>query len=371
MKSFFLFLIFLILTFQTHAAKAQTCKAFYQPLDSVSAWTELIMDAGKQKGAIPIDLAGNRQIDSASFGKLQKLLQKLSTHPEDINSKSIDRTADQLAALLYEVANQSADEKLGVSNLGSNSSRMKALHKGIFLQIMKSDLLLELQDYSAESKPPNRFLKPFVITKEKLQGFLKRNSLKIRAGIWTSIHAPLLYFGHFYPLYLIRNGNIKIRTETIDLARKAIKNGDYNSALLLIKSHLDQTYMNPHIRNQIYGAIQGTYNTISALVLAHFIMTSGLVQHYTPAVSQTYNEVVVPVVDVVDARVVTPFVNSVQRLYTNREQFEGLVIEKAIQQKEEVLGHKIPLGSPEYLETANHVQSLELDVLEQFYASMK
>ena len=72
----------------------------------------------------------------------------------------------------------------------------------------------------------------------------------------------------------------------------------------------------------------------------------------------------------VDERVMKPIVNSVQRLYTRRENFEALVIERAVQQKEEVLGRKIHIGSPEYLETVKNVRSLDLETLEQFFNSM-
>ncbi len=371
MKKCFTILIFLALNFQSLTASAQTCLSFYRPLTSVSAWKELLNETGNQPGAISTDGLDNVTLNSKGYAKLQKQLQRLAAHPEDLNSKTIERIAEHIAEQLYTLVNESENEKLSFSELGADGSRMKVIHKGIFIQIMKSDLKIALQDYLLVPKPPFFLLKPFIITKDKFQAFIKRNSLKIRAGIWASIHAPLFYFGHFYPLYLVRNGPLKIQTQTIDLVRKELEIGDYNSALRSIKSHLDQTYAIPHARNQIYGAVQGSYNTISALILAHFIMTSGLVQHYVPMASRSYADVVVPVVDVVDERVVTPFMNSVQRLYTNREKFETLVIEKALKQKEEVLGHKIYQGSQEYMETVKHVKGLEFDMLEQFYLSMK
>lgn len=370
MNIFHSILIILILSFQPLSAKAQTCRAFYHPLDNVSEWTDLIKQTGKKQGTISLDLFDNRNLNSKSFGKLMNLLERLATDPKMLNSNSIEKITDQLVKQLYEVANASNDEKINISNLGLNDSLMKALHRELFYQIVRSDLQSALQEYSHIPKPPNPILKPFVVTKEKWRAFIKKNGAKVRIGFWASIHLPLAAFGQYFPWYLPRKETLKINPKTVEKVRAALNEGDFNLALRTVKSDLDSTYSNPRTRHQIYSLIHSVYNTFASLVLAHVILSSAAVEHFAPSISDTYQKSVVPVIEAVDKNVMSPIVNNIQRLYTNRDNFEKLVLKKVLQQKEEVLGHQIPVGSTEYLETLKHIQNLDLETLEQFFNSM-
>ena len=270
-------LVILILSFQPLGSTAQTCKAFYHSLNSISTWTDLMEQIGKNQGSISLDLFTNGAVDSKSFGKLMKQLGKLTADPEALNPKNIDRLTDQMVEQLYEFANASGDDKVSFSESGLSGTRMKALHKGLFYEILKPDLKSALQDYLHNTKPPNRFLKPFVVTKDRLRAYVKKNGTKIRIGFWASIHVPLAVFGQYLPWYLFKKGNLKFKPETVELVRRALNDGNFNLALKMVKSDLDAIYTNPHARHQIYSLIHQAYNTFSSLVLAHIIMSSAVV----------------------------------------------------------------------------------------------
>jgi len=140
--------------------------------------------------------------------------------------------------------------------------------------------------------------------------------------------------------------------------RESLDRGDLNAALRAVEPDLKKVYGRTHAFKKYYKITQKIYNIGSVALLAHVLLLSGVGNHYLPEVSQGYRELT------------TPVIGSIERIFTDRKSLEDLVLKAVLEQKEEVLGHKIEVSSPEYEKTLQHIRALDINELRSFSESL-
>jgi hypothetical protein len=323
-------------------AQALSCEDYLAPLENVESWMHLIEKA--THSYLPAEKMSVEQLQSTkSFKDLEKYLGELSKRPDSIRPRHLKK----LVAKLYVVSNDPLNRIVPVKELDKDSVGT-AIHEKLLKRMMQEDLVSALDEATAW-KPAKS---------ATLRNYLQERSRAIRVTFWTVIHVPMILFGQYYPMYLPDIENFKLTPEVDAMVRERLDAGDFNSALRLVEPELQKIYGRAKQFDKFYGITRKLYRTMSSVMLAHAMLTSGVAEHYVPELSQTYQSVVSPVRA------------AIERQFTDRRALEETTIRAVIEQKEDVVGHKIEVGSPEYNKTVAHVRALDLDAVRAIASSL-